>query len=188
MRETETNWRLDRLMDRCRELGRAYGAGSGIKESIEGVLNALDCTENVCHPPGETQEQRVAWCNEVERLSAERDRLRGERDEARAFGELAAIRYNALLAGRILTCIYCGHEYPQDTPTSGADVLKAHAEQCEKHPMAAIKAERDALLEALTPSAKTKAAYSDRVHLRDITIPWTTVKAIMAAILARATR
>ena len=25
--------------------------------------------------------------------------------------------------GRILTCVYCGHEYPQDTPAAGSQVL-----------------------------------------------------------------
>ena len=36
--------------------------------------------------------------------------------------------------GRILTCVYCGHEYPQDTPAAGSQV-------CERHPMR--KAEAD---------------------------------------------
>lgn len=43
--------------------------------------------------------------------------------------------------GRILTCVYCGHEYPQDTPAHGSDVLTEHIKVCEKHPMR--KAESD---------------------------------------------
>ena len=43
--------------------------------------------------------------------------------------------------GRILTCVYCGHEYPQDTPTHGAGVLTEHIKICERHPMR--KAEKD---------------------------------------------
>ncbi len=35
----------------------------------------------------------------------------------------------------VLTCVYCGHEYPQDTPTWGSKVLTDHIEQCDKHPM-----------------------------------------------------
>jgi hypothetical protein len=55
------------------------------------------------------------------------------------------------------------------------------------------------LREALTPSAETKGAYiaefkftvtemreSGEEVLRDITVPWTTIKDIMKAILARA--
>lgn len=37
--------------------------------------------------------------------------------------------------GRILTCVYCGHEYPQDTPAAGSHVLTDHIRVCEKHPM-----------------------------------------------------
>lgn len=36
---------------------------------------------------------------------------------------------------RVLTCVYCGMEYPQDTPTWGSDVLTEHIKVCEKHPM-----------------------------------------------------
>ena len=49
--------------------------------------------------------------------------------------------------GRILTCVYCGHEYPQGTPAAGSDVLTEHIKVCERHPMR--KAEADiALLRA----------------------------------------
>jgi hypothetical protein len=46
--------------------------------------------------------------------------------------------------GRILTCVYCGHEYPQDTPASGSEVLTEHIKICERHPMR--KAESDITL------------------------------------------
>lgn len=36
---------------------------------------------------------------------------------------------------RVLTCVYCGHEYPQDTPASGDQVLTEHIKVCEKHPL-----------------------------------------------------
>ena len=45
------------------------------------------------------------------------------------------------MAGRILTCVYCGHEYPQDTPAHGSEVLTEHIKLCERHPMR--KAEND---------------------------------------------
>ena len=43
--------------------------------------------------------------------------------------------------GRILTCVYCGQAYPQDTPAHGSQVLTDHIRVCEKHPMR--KAEAD---------------------------------------------
>ncbi len=46
---------------------------------------------------------------------------------------------------RILTCVYCGHEYPQDTPTWGNAVLTAHIKKCEKHPMYVVMKENDRL-------------------------------------------
>ena len=45
---------------------------------------------------------------------------------------------------RILTCVYCGHEYPQDTPAAGSEVLTEHIKVCERHPMR--KAEADIAL------------------------------------------
>lgn len=35
----------------------------------------------------------------------------------------------------VLTCIYCGHEYPQDTPAAGHQVLTEHIHTCIKHPV-----------------------------------------------------
>jgi hypothetical protein len=34
-----------------------------------------------------------------------------------------------------VTCVYCGHAYPNETPTHGANVLKDHIKICPKHPM-----------------------------------------------------
>lgn len=53
-----------------------------------------------------------------------------------------------LQSGMYINCVYCGHRYgPENsTPASMADILKAHIEQCPKHPMSALVAERDALI------------------------------------------
>ncbi len=37
--------------------------------------------------------------------------------------------------GRIITCVYCGMEYPVGTPTSQNQVLTDHIKICEKHPL-----------------------------------------------------
>ncbi len=34
-----------------------------------------------------------------------------------------------------ITCVYCGHLYPEQTPASGAEILKEHIKICDKHPM-----------------------------------------------------
>jgi len=53
------------------------------------------------------------------------------------------------MESRILTCVYCGHEYPQDTPAHGDKVLTDHIAGCEKHPMRAVVEQRDKLRAAL---------------------------------------
>ncbi len=52
-----------------------------------------------------------------------------------------------LQSGMYINCAYCGHRYgpEKDTPASMADVLKQHIEVCPKHPMSALKVERDEL-------------------------------------------
>lgn len=55
-------------------------------------------------------------------------------------------RLNAWIAdlqsGMYVNCVYCGHRYGpgETTPVSMADALKAHVEQCQKHPMSALRA------------------------------------------------
>lgn len=41
----------------------------------------------------------------------------------------------------VLTCIYCGQEYPSGTPAHGSEVkvLTEHIAKCEKHPMKVLK-------------------------------------------------
>lgn len=53
------------------------------------------------------------------------------------------------MSDRILTCVYCGHEYPQGTPAWGNVVLTEHIAKCEKHPMRRTVEERDRLRAAL---------------------------------------
>ncbi len=60
-----------------------------------------------------------------------------------------ASRFDEATSGRVLTCVYCGHEYPQDTPAWGDGVLTAHIKVCEAHPMRVVEADRDRLRKAL---------------------------------------
>lgn len=51
--------------------------------------------------------------------------------------------------GRVLTCVYCGHEYPQNTPASGDAVLTEHIRVCEKHPLRKAESDKAKLRAAL---------------------------------------
>jgi len=52
-------------------------------------------------------------------------------------------------ATTVLTCVYCGMKYPNDTPTWGADVLTEHIKICEKHPMRELEAKYAKVRKAL---------------------------------------
>ena len=60
--------------------------------------------------------------------------------------------------GRVLTCVYCGHQYPQNTPAWGNQVLTDHIKICEKHPLRQaeqkIKKLRDALVGLIGASTR----------------------------------
>ena len=51
----------------------------------------------------------------------------------------------------ILTCVYCGKEYPEGTPPHGSKVLTDHIKNCEKHPMRKL---RKALMDLIGASTK----------------------------------
>lgn len=53
------------------------------------------------------------------------------------------------MSNRILTCVYCGHEYPHGTNAHGEKVLTDHISHCDKHPMRSVIEERDLLRSAL---------------------------------------
>lgn len=53
------------------------------------------------------------------------------------------------MSERILTCVYCGHEYPQDTPAHGNQVLTEHIKVCEAHPLRKAEADIAVLRSAL---------------------------------------
>jgi hypothetical protein len=50
---------------------------------------------------------------------------------------------------RVLTCVYCGQEYPQGTPASGSQVLTDHIKICPKHPLRKAEEQITLLREAL---------------------------------------
>lgn len=59
------------------------------------------------------------------------DRLWASLDEARA------VAREAVRLERVLTCAFCGEEYPPGTPASQHERLTAHVKVCAKHPLRA---------------------------------------------------
>ncbi len=66
----------------------------------------------------------------------------------RAFLMALPADFNAT-EGRVLTCVYCGHEYPQGTPAHGAEVLTEHIKVCAQHPLQAARVQIASLRTAL---------------------------------------
>ena len=68
------------------------------------------------------------------------ERLEAESDELRQW-------INDLQAGMYINCVYCGHRYGPDDeiPATMAGALKEHVERCPKHPMSALKIEKERL-------------------------------------------
>lgn len=48
-----------------------------------------------------------------------------------------------------LTCVYCGHQYPEGTPPHGAQILTDHIKVCDKHPMRKLEQTNATLRKAL---------------------------------------
>ena len=61
-----------------------------------------------------------------------------------------------LQSGFYVNCVYCGYRYGKkgEVPTSQADVLKGHIEQCPEHPMSKLKQENVDLREELEELTK----------------------------------
>ena len=58
-----------------------------------------------------------------------------ERRMLRMEAERIAIQENE----RILTCVFCGHQYEPGTPASNHEALRAHVAVCEQHPAAEFR-------------------------------------------------
>lgn len=87
--------------------------------------------------------------------------------------------------GRVLTCVYCGMEYPQNTPAWGSDVLTEHIKVCEKHPMRAAEvtiAKLKAALMGLVGASDKKELEAMRSVFQHLSIPEPDEIAIINAI------
>ena len=113
----------------------------------EGELEgwAFDSSRNAYYRGSHTDQQWMAPDTFVERLQAV---LRQERAARQAAGARLARFQTAYLAGKpdVLEsfCFYCEATYPY-----GKEVDLEHITACQKHPVVALLAERDALREQL---------------------------------------
>lgn len=87
--------------------------------------------------------------------------------EARTFAEMAAAKYNELLAtcaeNTAVTCAFCGNVYPAGTPRSGVGELADHIRVCEKHPLHAAQQDSERLGALLDGERLTTQALKEDV-------------------------
>jgi hypothetical protein len=68
--------------------------------------------------------------------------LEAKVSDARSIAERACRQHNVMLEQkRRVTCVYCGHIYPDGTPESQSALLTAHIKQCHLHPLSKAKNE-----------------------------------------------
>lgn len=85
-----------------------------------------------------------------------------------------------------LTCVYCGHAYPEGTPPHGSKVLTDHIRVCEKHPMRQLRTalvglvgvdgkenleQMEAAMRLIPAPAEDKAKSIDAIHALLATLP-----------------
>lgn len=98
------------------------------QEERQHLAEVLGEYEQECHEWTRTKIERDAYREQYEASEREKATLLAERDEARDW-------VRRLTRANVLTCVYCGHEYPPGTPAANDDALTAHIAVCEKHPM-----------------------------------------------------
>lgn len=106
---------------------------------LAGLVGSLDSKADEFEYP-EGRESTPEWkaARAIEALSARNAEQAEEIEQQNAWIE-------DLQGGMFVNCVYCGHRYGpgETTPVSMAYALKAHIEQCPKHPMSALKAEAE---------------------------------------------
>lgn len=123
-------------------------AATKIAEHLKSLGYLVKRTENgsTIHPNRKRLYDRHDWVTGQPRLVVVNDQWEPERT--------------------VVTCVYCGHEYPDGTPTAKAESLAAHVKVCDKHPM---KRAIDAL--AALVGSRDKAELKgmrDQLHLLQI--------------------
>lgn len=114
------------------------------------LANLAAANEALADSSSDGSESAICWGEVYEHVTISDRPLNDEEKEANPdWDYIRALDIADERTARVLTCVYCGQEYPQGTPASGHEVLTEHIKVCEKHPMRKLQLERDMLRRAL---------------------------------------
>lgn len=106
-------------------LGLAHARADGLEANLRFLLARTPTVDGVfTFPDGDTW---PAATGEPYDAVVERVRV------------LEAERVEVQNQSRVLTCAFCGDQYPPGTPDSNHEALRNHVDVCEKHPAAALR-------------------------------------------------
>lgn len=133
-------------------------------------------------------EALISIRNQLHQMSAAKDLGEGWADVvAELMGDVQTLIAAGASAHRVLTCVYCGHEYPQDTPAAGHQVLTDHISICPRHPMRHAEqriAVLRAALEGIVGVSEPTALIALEAEVRALDAPADEVSAMLGGIQA----
>lgn len=133
-------------------------------------------------------EALIAIRNQLHQMSAAEDLGDGWSDVViELIGEVQTLIEASSGAHRILTCVYCGHEYPQATPAAGHQELTDHIRVCQQHPMRQAEqhiATLRAALEGIVGVSDRNSLLALDVEVRALGAPTDDTTAMLAGIHA----
>lgn len=103
-----------------------------------GRRQELECINCDCCPATSPSPSRAALETALQSVAAalERAGVTDCDDPGEAIDVLVAdLRAAAVPGSTVLTCVYCGHQYPDGTPAAKHNLLTEHIKVCEQHPL-----------------------------------------------------
>jgi len=73
------------------------------------------------------------------------------------------------MADKVLTCVYCGKEYPVGTRSHGDKELTDHIKTCPKHPLSEARKHISALIRAFTNIRPCDRLTEESIRLQYLT-------------------
>lgn len=101
-------------------------------------------------PPHLDTEEQLLWKNADGFARSLLRRISISRAETKQARDWAEKTVQEIAAARVLTCVYCGHQYPDGTPAAKHAALTEHIQKCPKHPMTELRQKVTSFCDTMT--------------------------------------